>query len=135
MSLAFFDTNILVYCFARGDPRMPTARNLLAAGGCIGVQSLNEFANVAWRKMRLPWSKLHGAREQILMVCEPPVPVTFDIHEAGLALAEQHAFSIYDAMIVAAALKAGCDILYSEDMHNGLVVDGRLTIINPFAAR
>lgn len=79
--------------------------------------------------MRLLWLKLPGA-SRFLLVCEPPVPLTFDTHEAELALAEQHALSTSDAKIVAAALKASCDTLYSQDMHHGLIVDGRLTITN-----
>lgn len=61
-------------------------------------------------------------------------PVTIDIHESGLRLAERHGFSIYDSFIVAAALAADCDTLWSEDMQDGMLVEGRLRIVNPFAA-
>jgi predicted nucleic acid-binding protein len=54
------------------------------------------------------------------------------VHDTGLALAERYGISIYDAMIVAAALRADCDTLWSEDMHNGLVIENRLRILNPF---
>ena len=62
----------------------------------------------------------------------PPVPLTLAIHEAALALASQHSFSLYDALIVASALEACCDTLLSEDMQHGRVIDTRLTIANPF---
>jgi len=55
------------------------------------------------------------------------------LHQLGLRLAERYTLSIYDGMIAAAAVVAGCDILYSEDMHHGLVIDGRVRIVNPFA--
>jgi predicted nucleic acid-binding protein len=60
------------------------------------------------------------------------VPVTEETHVLGLALAARHSLSLYDGMIVAAAQLAGCTVLYSEDMHDGLVID-RLTIRNPYA--
>ena len=50
-----------------------------------------------------------------------------------MRLAERYQFRIYDAMIVAAALAAGCDTLWSEDMQDGLMIDDRLAIRNPFA--
>jgi predicted nucleic acid-binding protein len=65
--------------------------------------------------------------------CSPVLPITGDLHRDGLRLAERYGFSIYDSMIVAAALSARCELLYSEDMHAGLVIDGRLTVVNPFA--
>ena len=55
-----------------------------------------------------------------------------DLHLLGVELAERYNLSLYDGMIVAAALTADCDILYSEDMHAGLIIDGRLTVVNPF---
>jgi predicted nucleic acid-binding protein len=60
------------------------------------------------------------------------LPVTIDIHEAGLRLAQRYGFATYDAMIVAAALSAECDTLWSEDLQDGLLVDRQLRIVNPF---
>ena len=68
-----------------------------------------------------------------MYMCESPRPLTFELHDRGLELADRWELSVYDSMIVAAALHAGCDTLYSEDMRHGLVIDGRLTITNPFA--
>ena len=59
-------------------------------------------------------------------------PVTVETHETGLALAERYGLSIYDAMIAASALHAECDTLWSEDMHDGMVIQERLRIANPF---
>ena len=53
----------------------------------------------------------------------------------GLALAERYGLSIYDSMIAASALEAGCDTLWSEDMQDGMVLDGQVRIVNPFAGR
>jgi len=60
-------------------------------------------------------------------------PVTLKTHETGLALAERYRLSVYNGMIAAAALLAGCDRLWSEHMQDGLVIDGRLRIADPFA--
>ncbi len=64
----------------------------------------------------------------------PVQPITVEIHDTGLALAERYGLSIYDAMIAASALHAECDTLWSEDMHDGMVIQERLRITNPFRA-
>ena len=53
-------------------------------------------------------------------------------HQAGIAIAARTGYRLYDALIVAAALEARCDILFSEDLHDGHVIEGQLTIRNPF---
>ena len=128
----FLDTNILVYAFST-DPRADTACDLLDRSNRIGVQSLNEFALVARRRLNMDWAAVHAAVDRLLWLFPAPEPLTLAVHTAGLLIAERYRLRIYDAMIVAAALAAGCDTLWSEDMHDGLVVDGRLTIRNPFA--
>jgi len=59
-------------------------------------------------------------------------PLTLEIHDTGVALAERYGFSTYDAMIAASALHAGCDALWSEDMQHGMALDEGLRIANPF---
>ena len=127
----FLDTNILVYAQLTDDPKSPVAKALRDAGGVIGIQVLNEFANVLRRKLSRPWDQttmILAATRQLLEV----VPLTEAIHEDGLRLAERYSLSIYDAMIVAAGLDSGCNVLWSEDMQHDLLVDGRLRIRNPF---
>lgn len=128
---SFLDTNILVYAFT-DDRRTDRARALLAGESRISVQSLNEFALAARRKLGLSWDVATSALNEIRGLCPAPHPLTIELHEIGLRLAQRHQFKIYDAMIVAAALATKCDTLWSEDMHDGLLVDGRLTIRNPF---
>jgi predicted nucleic acid-binding protein len=94
------------------------------------VQVLNEFANVALRKVRLSWSETRDFLDTFRATLEI-VPLTLQTHERGLDLAERYQLSLYDGMIVAAAHLAGCRVLYSEDMHDGLVID-QLTIRNPY---
>ena len=128
----FLDTNVLLYASLQPDPRSDTARALLARRGIISVQVLNEFANVAARTLRRPWPEVIRALAAIRVLCPPPLPLTLAIHEAGCAIAGRTGYRLYDALIIAAALEAGCATLFSEDLHDGHVIDGRLTIRNPF---
>jgi predicted nucleic acid-binding protein len=128
----FLDTNILVHAFTRG-PLQQKARDLLYTQAIIGVQSLNEFTLVARRRLGLAWPEIHAALLFIRQRCAAPVPLTLSTHLDGLRLAERHQLQIYDSMLLAAALAARCSIFWSQDMHDGLAIDGRLTIRNPFA--
>ena len=127
----FFDTNILVYAQQDGA-KAETARALLARGGVLSVQVLNEFAAVARRKLGKEWDDIGAAIEDALALVDPPLPLTTALHEAARGLARDHGFAFYDALIVAAAVEAGCDRLLSEDMQSGRALGG-LTIVNPFA--
>jgi predicted nucleic acid-binding protein len=131
---AFLDTNVLVYALAKDDTRASVARQLLSQGGAISVQVLNEFVSVARRKLSLDWSDISEALSAIRGLCDPPTPLTLEVHEAAVALAEAHDLNIYDALIVASAQRAKCRVLYSEDMQDGRSFDGGLTIRNPFKA-
>lgn len=132
MADSFFDTNVLLYLAGSDTAKAGIAETLIEAGGVISVQVLNEMANVARRKMALDWDQTHallGALRGLLDV----EPLTAEVHDTGLALAERYRLSVYDAMIVASALHAGCATLWSEDMQDGLSIDGQLLIVNPFA--
>ncbi len=128
----FLDTNILIYTLGQDDDRTPKAETLLAGGGVVSVQVLNELASVASRKLRMSWRNVTAALADIKILCPSPIPVTVEIQDAALRLAARHGYHIYDALIVAAALEGECSILYSEDLQGGQVIDGRLTIRNPF---
>jgi predicted nucleic acid-binding protein len=130
---AFFDTNVLIYAVARDEPRSAQAEQLLASGGILSVQILNEFASVARRKILMSWSDVTEALDAFRVLCPSPLPITVEMHEAALGIAEKHGYNIYDALVVSAALEAGCTTLYSEDLRDGQTIDGRLTIRNPFA--
>ena len=128
---SFFDTNVLV-SMASGDPvKADRAEAIIGNGGIISVQVLNELTNVARRKMRLTWPdtiRFLSVLRDLLTV----QPITIEIHETGLALAERYNLSTFDAMIVASALHADCDTLWSEDMQHGMDLDEGLRIVNPF---
>ena len=127
----FFDSNVLL-CVASGDAaKADRAETLIGDGGTISVQVLNEIANVARRKMRLSWAEARAmlATFRAMLAVRP---LTADIRDAGVALAERHGLSVCDAMIAASALDAGCDTIRSADMRHGMVLDGRVRIVDPF---
>lgn len=128
----FVDTNVLLYLFSADESKADRAEEILAEGAVVSVQVLNEFASVAVRKLGMPLAEVREALEPIRAVCEV-VPLTEQTHDEGLALAQRYGLSIYDAMIVAAALLSGCSTICSEDMQNGMSFEGSLKISNPFA--
>jgi predicted nucleic acid-binding protein len=130
---AFFDTNVLLYAVAESDPRSTQAEELLASGGVLSIQILNEFVSVARRKILMSWSEVTEALDAFRVLCPSPLPITIEIHEAALKIAEKHGYNIYDALVVAAALQGGCTTLYSEDLQAGQTIAEQLTIHNPFS--
>jgi predicted nucleic acid-binding protein len=127
---AFFDTNVLVYT-ATSDPKKERAAACLGRGGMASVQVLNEFVHVARRKLRHDWPLIELALEQFRLALEAVVPITMSTHASAVLLARDEGLSFFDALIVAAAIEAGCDMLYSEDMQHGRTI-GDLAIVNPF---
>jgi predicted nucleic acid-binding protein len=129
---AFFDTNILVYVVGQQDERTSKAEALVANGGVISVQVLNELASVSRRKLGLSWEDIGDALTALRVLCPLATPLTTDTHDAGLRIAAKYGFPFYDALIAAAALETECTTLYSEDFQDGQVIEGRLTVRNPF---
>ncbi len=127
----FLDTNVIIHAFSSDDPRAAKAEALLEDGGVISVQVLNEFVNVLRREQGRGWDEVHGALGVLKILLDPPRPLTVELHEAAVEIARDHGFSIYDSLIIAAALQAGCPILYSEDLHHTQAI-GQLMIRNPF---
>jgi predicted nucleic acid-binding protein len=136
MSVAepFFDTNVLLYLLSCDDAKADKAEELLSQGGHISVQVLNEFASIATRKLKMTHAEVREVLAPIRSVCAVH-PLTEETHDLGLQLSERYQLSIYDAMIAASALTAGCKTLLSEDMQDGQILDRKLRIQNPFAHR
>ena len=128
----FLDTNVLVYAFST-DPRTKAAELLLAKGCLVSLQGLNEFVNVARRKLGMAWDEIRDALGSIRTLCPQVQPMDAETQADALAIAERYGLAFYDALMIAAALRAGCSTFWSEDMQDGLLIDGRLRITNPFA--
>ena len=131
-ALATLDTNVAIYAFDGANPKAPVARAVLANASFVSVQLLNEFANVTVRKRGRSWADAHWGVSRI----ETAVPEVRAISAAetldALRIGERYRLSFYDALMLAVALAGGAEIFYSEDMKHGLVVDGRLRIVDPF---
>jgi len=127
----FFDSNVLLYLLSGDAAKADRAEALMVAGCTISVQVLNEFATVASRKLGMSIDEIRDILGVVRAVCAVE-PVSEATHDRGLAVSERYGFSIYDSMIVAAALIAGCRTLLSEDLQDGQVIDGELTVRDPF---
>ena len=131
MAADFLDSNVLVYAFSK-DRRADTAKALLQTRPTISVQGLNEFANVAHRKLGMDWQEVREAISAIRVFCPTVMGIDLATHEAAVSLAERYRHSLFDSLLIASALHAHSDTLWSEDMQDGMLIDGRLRIMNPF---
>lgn len=128
---SFLDSNVILYLASGQESKADRAEELVASGGTISVQVLNEIANVSRRKMGMSWVEARNFLSIVRALLRVE-PVTIEMHEVGIDLAERYGLSVYDAMIASAALLADCDTLFSEDLQNGLLVNDRLRVVNPF---
>ena len=134
---SFIDTNVLIYAEASDAPaKQRTALDLLKrlyeeAQGVLSTQVLQEYCNVALKKLRLPAQ--HVRAQLDLYQQFEVIQVTPAIIHAGLDLHQTRSVAFYDAIIVASAQIAGCNVLWTEDLRAGEIVGG-VRIVNPFAA-
>jgi predicted nucleic acid-binding protein len=128
---SFIDSNVVLYLLSADAKKADQAEAAMNDDVTISVQVLNEIVSVARRKIDMPWKDLTAFLSLVKSICVVQ-PLTLGVHENGCRLAERYGFSVYDAMIVAAAREAECATLFSEDMQHGLVVDDCLQICNPF---
>jgi predicted nucleic acid-binding protein len=128
---AFLDTSVLLYLFS-GDPeKSGRAEELASSGATVSVEVLNEFVAVARRKLAMTWAEIAEAVSVIQQACSVE-PLTVQVHDEARRFAERQSLAWYDALIVSAAIAAGCSTLYSEDLHDGLRIGGKLMVRNPF---
>ena len=131
MGPAFVDTNILLYLLSKDPAKAQRAREIVGERPTISVQVLNEITNVARRKLDLGWQEIDEFLILLRALC-PVKAVTEQSHDLGRRISERYQLSVYDGLIVASALIAGCAVLYSEDMQAGLRIERSLTVVNPF---
>lgn len=131
----FADSNVLVYAYNDGEPRKQAlAQGLLRQPGrCISTQVLQEFCNVLKRRIGFDWPTVASSLDEVSKNFGGSVSVNSPVTvQDALRIAAWYQLSFYDSLTLAAALECGCKTLYSEDMHHGLIIDGVLTIRNPF---
>jgi len=133
LSPVFIDSNVILYLLSADSAKADKAEALLAAGGTISVQVLNETVAVCRRKLKMPWDEIEALLQATKSACTVTA-LTTESHERAVQIAKQHQLSFYDAHICASALLAKAEVLLSEDMQDGMVIDG-LQIRNPFSKR
>ena len=129
--LATVDTNIVVYALSTDD-RADRAAALLRNSAFLSVQVLNEYANVALRKRRDPWDVVAADLAALRDIVPRILAIDDQANRAALRIGERYRISFYDALMLAVALAGDARTLYSEDLQHGLVIDGRLRIVDPF---
>src|SRR5215469_6116349 len=127
----FFDTNVIVYAFQARVPKQQVALDLLAAGGITSVQVLNEFANVARRKLGFHWAQIEDAVAAICVLLPDPAPLRLQTHVRALKMAERFDVSFYDALVIDPAVESTSALLYTGSKQHGQRI-ARIQIRNPF---
>ena len=129
----FVDTNVIVYAYSGSEPvKRELARAALnEIEPVISTQVLAEFCNYLLRKVKIAATEARVLLDNLTDRCIVE-PITPDIVREALRLNARYGWSYYDSQIIATALECGLDVLYSEDMQAGQVVDGLLTIASPF---
>jgi len=127
----FLDTNVLIYAFAENSAKVDVAERLVNDGGVVSVQILNELVNALRRKFGFDWLRIREIIGSILSTCPNPLPLSLETHRAALRISERYGYSVYDGLIIAAAVEGDCTRLYSEDLQHGQIIEG-LRIENPF---
>ena len=135
----FVDSNIFLYAFSKVDDKSKIkelekhsiASKIILENISISTQVINEVSNNMLRKLKFSNTEV---REFVESCYGRYKIVNFSkgLFLIASEVREKYNISYYDSLIVSAGLKANATILYSEDMHNGLVVNDCLTIINPF---
>lgn len=128
----FVDTNVVVYALGRDGDKRDRARQILEQAPMISAQVVNETISVLLGKQKFTADEAYEVGEALMNMCRVS-SLSENSVRLAIKLAKRHSLSHWDANIVAAALLAGCDTLYSEDMQDGQVFEGRLTVVNPFA--
>jgi predicted nucleic acid-binding protein len=128
---SFADSNVVLYTIGKDAHKADTARRILAEQPAISVQVVNECVSVCLRKLSFTREEAY-AFGRTLMDRTDVLPLEEATIDKAATLAIRYQLSHWDALIVAAAMLAGCETLYSEDLQDGQVFDGQLTVVNPF---
>ena len=130
MSKPFIDSNVILYLLSSDTEKADIAEAVLETGGVISVQVLNEVVSICQRKLKMCWDEIDAVLRAV-KVSVQIVPLTEATHELAVLICKRYQLSFYDAHICSAALIAGSQIVLSEDMQHGMVVDS-LAVNNPF---
>jgi predicted nucleic acid-binding protein len=127
----FFDTNTLLYLLSSDEDKSNWVSRNLQQSNVISIQVLNEFTSASLRKIKLTHTELDAFLDLFTTTFNVR-SLDLETFEIGLLVSRRYGYQHYDSMIIAAALQAGCERLYSEDMQHRHTIDKRLQIVNPF---
>lgn len=128
----FLDTNIVLYAIGQDPHKKAVARRLIAANPMVSAQVINESVNVCLKKFKFDKRKAYAFAEAVMNKVDV-LPVDEAVIRKSAELATTYQLSNWDALIVAAALLADCETVYSEDMQHGQLFEKCLKVINPFS--
>ena len=128
----FVDTNIVVYNYANVEPDKyrKASDAFLGIGRVCSTQVLSELSNVLSSKFHFTWPEIDAIADEVVSAVDI-LTVSITTIKKARALSERYKYSYYDSLILASAIEAGCDILYSEDFQHNQVIEG-VRIVNPF---
>jgi len=127
----FLDSSVVLYLLSGDSAKAVRTEQLLKTKPIISVQVLNEVTHVCRRKIAMSWSDIAQFLLLVRGFCTL-VPLTEATHDQARRIAERYHYHLYDACIIASARMAACQTLFSEDMHDGQVLEQGLTIRNPY---
>jgi predicted nucleic acid-binding protein len=130
VSRSFIDSNVILYLLSADSAKADRAEFILNQGAIISVQVLNEITSVCLRKLKMPWEEIDALLLAVKATCEI-LPLTLRSHEKAVQLAKRYSLSFYDAHICALAVLSGAESVLSEDMQDGLSIEG-IHVCNPF---
>lgn len=129
----FLDTNIVIYTYSINEPdKKKKAIEIISQDKpFISTQVIKELANVLFKKFNISWNDIDATIDELSQYFTIHINDSNSIRKACM-IADKYKFSFYDSLIIAAALECRCSTLYSEDMHDGQIIENTLTIKNPF---
>ena len=127
----FFDTNTLLYLLSSDSKKADWVSSNLQQSNVISVQVLNEFTSASLRKIKISHAELDEFLDLFTSIFSV-IKLDMETFNTGLMISRQYGYHHYDSMIIAAALEAGCERLYSEDMQHRQIINKKLQIVNPF---
>lgn len=127
----FVDSNVILYLMSESEKKANQAEVVMLNEVVVSVQVFNEVTSVARKKLGCSWAQIEEFLANIAGICSVET-LTLEIHQRARFIAERYRLGFYDAVIVASALAAACTTLYTEDMQDGLVIEGTLRVTNPF---
>ena len=127
----FVDSNICLYVHDKHSPKFERAKAILEKKPVISTQVVLENINICLKKYKQTKAFVLANARSLQQACEVS-PLTNQTLTSALFVFEKYGYSIFDSLIIAAALEANCIILYTEDLQHGQVINGKLKIVNPF---